>query len=87
MKVCLEFAKKTPKDSQTVKNQILWSDESEIKLFNLNFKFYRAGIVHHMPNTIHIVKHGGGSIMLWLWFSSAGTRSLAKVERKLNAAQ
>jgi hypothetical protein len=32
----LEFAKRHLKDSQTMKNKILWSDETKIKLFGLN---------------------------------------------------
>ena len=38
MKACLEFAKKHLKDSQTVRNKILWSDETKIELFGRNYK-------------------------------------------------
>jgi hypothetical protein len=31
----LEFAEKAPKDSQTMRNKILWSDETKIELFCL----------------------------------------------------
>ncbi|KAK3543137.1 hypothetical protein QTP70_011676 [Hemibagrus guttatus] len=33
MTACLEFAKRHLKDSQTMRNKILWSDETKIKLF------------------------------------------------------
>ncbi len=33
MKARLEFARKHLKDSQTVRNKILWSDETKIELF------------------------------------------------------
>jgi hypothetical protein len=32
----LEFAKRLLKDSQTMRNKILWSDETKIQLFGLN---------------------------------------------------
>lgn len=35
---------------------------------------------HHPENTISIVKHGGGNIMLWCYFFSAQTRALVKIE-------
>jgi hypothetical protein len=64
----LEFAKRHLKDSQTMRNKILWSDDTKIELFGLNVK-------HHFwrkPGTISTVKHGGGSIMLWGCFQWQG---------------
>ena len=57
----LEFAKGNLKDSQTMRNKILWSDETKIDHFGLNAKCH----VWRKPGTIPTVKHGGGSIMLW----------------------
>ena len=48
-------------DSQTMRNKILWSDETKIELFGLNVKRH----VRRKPGTIPMVKHGGGSIILW----------------------
>jgi hypothetical protein len=51
-----------------MRNKILWSDETKIELFGLNAK-------HHFlrkSGTISMVKHGGGSIMLWGCFQWQG---------------
>ena len=81
MTACLEFAKRHLKDSQTMRNKILWSDL--IKLFGLNAKCH----VWRKPGTIPTVKHGGGSIMLRGGFSAAGTGRLVRVEGKMNRAK
>jgi hypothetical protein len=47
----LEFAKKAPKDSQTMRNKILWSDETKMELFGLNAKRH----VWRNPGTIPTV--------------------------------
>ncbi|KAL0203521.1 hypothetical protein M9458_001539, partial [Cirrhinus mrigala] len=76
-------------DSQTMRNKILWSDETKIEHIGLNAKRHvwkKPGTAHHPANTIPTVKHGGGSIMLWGCFSAAGTRRLVRIEGKINAA-
>ncbi|KAK3550789.1 hypothetical protein QTP70_005471 [Hemibagrus guttatus] len=85
----LEFAKRHLKDSQTMRNKILWSDERKIELFGLNGKCHvwrKPGTAHHLANIIPTVKHGGGSIMLRGCFSAAGTGRLVRMEGKMNAA-
>ena len=66
-----------------MKNNILWSNETKIELFSLNAKthFWRK------PGTIPMVKHGGGSIMLWGFFSAAWTGRLVGIEAKMNRAK
>ena len=78
----LEFAKRHLKDSQTMRYNILWSDETKIELLVLNAKRHSW----RKPGTIPTVKHGGGSIMLWGCFSVAGTSRLVRIEVKLNGA-
>ena len=51
---CLEFAKMHLKDSQTMANKSLWSDETKIELFGLNAKRN----VWRKPGTICTMKHG-----------------------------
>ena len=72
--------KVTPKDSQTMRNKILWSDETKIEHFGLNAKRH----IWRKPGTIPMVKHGGGSIMLWERFSEG---RLDRTEGKMNRAK
>ena len=83
----LEFAKIHLKDSQTMRNKILWSDETKIELSGLNAKRYlwrKPGTSHHLANTISTVKHGGGSVMLWGCLLASGTGSLVRIDGKIN---
>ncbi|KAG2466903.1 TCB1 transposase, partial [Polypterus senegalus] len=85
----LKLAKRHPKDSQTTRNKILWSDETKIELFCVNARRHvrrKTGTAHHQANTIPTVKHGGGSIMLWGCFSAAKTGRLVRIKGKMTAA-
>uniref|UniRef100_A0AAZ3QFM7 Transposase Tc1-like domain-containing protein n=1 Tax=Oncorhynchus tshawytscha TaxID=74940 RepID=A0AAZ3QFM7_ONCTS len=77
------LSEKHLKDSQTMRNKILWSVETKIELFGLNAKRH----VWRKPGTIPTVKHGGGSIMLWGCFTVAGTVTLVRIEEKMNGAK
>jgi hypothetical protein len=83
MTACLEFAKRYLKDSQAMRNKIIWSDETKIELFGLNAKRN----VWRKSGTIPTVKHGGCSIMLWGCFSAAGTGRLVRIEGKMKGAK
>jgi hypothetical protein len=61
----LDFAKRHLNDSQTMRNKILWSDETKIGLNAKCHIWRKPGTTHHLVNNIPTVKHGGGSIMLW----------------------
>jgi hypothetical protein len=82
MTVRLEFAKRHLKDSQTMRNKIFWSDETKIELYGQNAKHH----IWRKHGTIPTVMHVGGSIMLWVCFSAAGTGRLVRIEAKMNRA-
>lgn len=51
-----------------MRNNILWSIETKIELFDLNPKRHvwkKPGTAHPLANTFPTVKRGGGSIILW----------------------
>uniref|UniRef100_A0AAZ3QC54 Transposase n=1 Tax=Oncorhynchus tshawytscha TaxID=74940 RepID=A0AAZ3QC54_ONCTS len=66
-----------------MRNKILWSDETKIELFGLNAKRH----IWRKPGTILTVKHGGGSIMPWGYFSPAETGRLVRIEAKMKGAK
>ena len=66
-----------------MRNKILWSDETMIELSGLNAKRQ----IWRKPGTIPMLKHGGGSIMLWGCFSAAENGTLVKIEGKMNGAK
>ncbi|KAK1789282.1 hypothetical protein P4O66_015226, partial [Electrophorus voltai] len=70
--------------------KVLWSDETKAELFGLNAKRYvwwKTNTERHPEYTIPTFKHGGGSIMLWVCFSSAGKGKLVRVDGKMDGAK
>jgi hypothetical protein len=70
--------------------KVLWLNENKIKLFGHQGKCYvwrKPNTSHHPENIIPTVKHCGGSIMLWVCFSSEGAGKLVRIEGMMYGAK
>ena len=86
----LKFANKHLDASEEGWEKVLWSDETKIELFGINLtcRVWRKKDADLGPkNTIPSIKHGGGNIMLWDYFSCMGTGWLHQVEGKMDGAK
>ncbi|CDQ71431.1 unnamed protein product [Oncorhynchus mykiss] len=82
-KARLRFATAHGDKDRTFWRNVLWSDETKIKLFGHNDHRYvwrKKGEVSKLKNIIPNVKHGGDSIMLWACFAAGGTGALHKID-------
>ena len=70
-------------------NNVIWSDESKIELFNHSHQrqvWRKKGEEFKPNNTIPTVKFGGGNIMVWGCFSSSGTGKIHIIKERMNSA-
>uniref|UniRef100_A0A3Q3KM81 Uncharacterized protein n=1 Tax=Monopterus albus TaxID=43700 RepID=A0A3Q3KM81_MONAL len=85
----LKFAKDHLDDPEEAWEKVMWSDETKVELFGLNFT-RRVGRKKkdelHPKNTIPTVKHGGSNIILWGCFSAKGTGHLHCIKERMNGA-
>ncbi len=84
----LKFAKDHLDDPEKAWKKVMLSDETKIELFGINSprRVWRKKDEYNPKNTIPTVKHGGGNIMLWGWFSAKGTGRLHHIERRMDGA-
>ncbi len=82
-KARLEFAKRHLKKPSQFWNNILWTDETKINLYQSDGKrrvWRRKGTAHDPKHTTSSVKHGGGSVMVWACMAASGTGSLVFID-------
>ncbi len=82
-KARLEFAKRHLKKPSQFWNNILWTDETKINLYQSDGKrrvWRRKGTAHDPKHTTSSVKHGGGSVMAWACMAASGTGSLVFID-------
>ncbi len=82
-KARLEFAKRHLKKPSQFWNNILWTDETKINLYQSDGKrrvWRRKGTAHDPKHTTSSVKHGGGSVMAWAYMAASGTGSLVFID-------
>ena len=82
-KARLEFAKKHLKEPVKVWNNILWTDETKINLYQNDGKrrvWRREGTAQDPKHSTSSVKHGGGSVMVWACMAASGTGSLLFID-------
>ena len=82
-KARLEFAKKHVKEPVQFWNNILWTDETKINLYQNDGKrrvWRKEGTAQDPKHTTSSVKHGGGSVMAWACMAANGTGSLIFID-------
>uniref|UniRef100_A0A8C6NVL2 Transposase Tc1-like domain-containing protein n=1 Tax=Nothobranchius furzeri TaxID=105023 RepID=A0A8C6NVL2_NOTFU len=82
-KARLEFAKQHLKKPSQFWNNILWTDETKINLYQSDGKrrvWRRKGTAHDPKHTTSSVKHGAGSVMVWACMAASGTSSLVFID-------
>ena len=84
----LEFAKKYVHSPNSFWDDVLFMDETKIKLFTKNTQNYvwrRSHDALREKCIVPTVKHGGGSLLLWGCFSSAGVEQLHRIDEIMKA--
>uniref|UniRef100_A0A8C5QEC7 Transposase n=1 Tax=Leptobrachium leishanense TaxID=445787 RepID=A0A8C5QEC7_9ANUR len=86
----LQYAKSHVDKPQKFWDSVLWTDETKLERFgpmDQRYVWRRKNKAYEEKNTLPTVKHGGGSIMLWGCFASAGTGKLQRVQSTMNSLQ
>ncbi|KAI4886714.1 hypothetical protein NFI96_001527 [Prochilodus magdalenae] len=82
VQISLKFAHDHLDDLEESWKKVLWSDG-----LNSTRRVWRTkDDEYHPKNTIPTVKHGGGGIMLWGWFSAHGTGRLHCIKERMTGA-
>uniref|UniRef100_A0A673YSH1 Tc1-like transposase DDE domain-containing protein n=1 Tax=Salmo trutta TaxID=8032 RepID=A0A673YSH1_SALTR len=79
----IKVSQKTSKKPVQFWNNIHWTDETKINLYQNDGKrrvLGREGAAHDPKHTNSSVKHGGGSVMVWACMAANGTGSLVFID-------
>lgn len=85
----IKFAKEHLNKGLDFWENILWSDESKFELFGTKGRkrvWRKPGEALKGSNLKTTIKHGGGSVMVWGCFSSAGVGEIALITGKMTGA-
>uniref|UniRef100_A0A8C5LMJ6 Transposase n=1 Tax=Leptobrachium leishanense TaxID=445787 RepID=A0A8C5LMJ6_9ANUR len=83
----LQYAKSHVDKPQKFWDSFLWTDETKLELFgpmDQRYVWRRKNKAYEEKNTFPTVKHGGGSLMLWGCFASAGTMNSLQYQEILD---
>ncbi|KAK3525999.1 hypothetical protein QTP70_011800 [Hemibagrus guttatus] len=89
IKARLSFARKHLDDPQDFWENILWTDETKIELFERSVSHYvwhKSNTAFQKKNIIPTVKYGGASVMVWGGFAASGPGRLAVINGTMNSA-
>ncbi len=89
-KARLIFAQKYLDYPQDFWANILWTDETEVKLFGRCVSRYirrKTNTAFHQTNIIPTVKYGGGNVMVWGCFAASGPGWFARIDGTMNSAR
>uniref|UniRef100_A0A3B3DUX1 Uncharacterized protein n=1 Tax=Oryzias melastigma TaxID=30732 RepID=A0A3B3DUX1_ORYME len=87
-KARLEFAKMHVDKSQSFWENVLWTDETKLELFDKAHQLYVHRLknqAYEEKNIVPTVKHGGGSGMFWGCFATSGTGCLECVQGRMKS--
>ncbi len=85
----LTFAQKYLDNPQDFWANILWTDETKVKLFGRcvsRYIWHKTNTAFHKNSIIQTVKHGGGSVMVWGCFAASGPGWLAIIDGTMNSS-
>ena len=78
---------KPPGDTKHVEEGALVRWNQNQTFWPQRYVWSKSNTADHPEHTIPTVKHGGGSIMVWACFSSAGTGKMVKTDGKMDGAK
>jgi len=89
MAVQFRFVKLHQNKPQDFWNNVLWTDETKVKMFGYNAQQHvlrKPNTAYQHKHLIPTVKHGGGGLMIWACSAATGPGHLAVIESTMNSS-